>query len=278
MRGVDARVQFPDGKAPYDVSLAEATISFAGALAAGDDAAMGGMLDNSSRGILDSMLADGTWFDATDEIEAVRVVFMTQQPDGGDTADFSEFVLAIQKPGEAYTLGWSASNTDGGWVMSPISTVDLTLPRASDWDADSIGAYESERGWGSGGAPGGNPLGGAGFAEPNIPMALYVMQQMGEKLAGADLPAGMSLSDAFVQGLVMSGQATEDEAKKMLADGEAAVRRGEKPSTADAKMIIGSLLTTAQMAGMPWDEAQLLKVMADVVGISESEMREIYEG
>lgn len=279
MRGVDARVQFPDGKAPYDATLAEAAISFAGALASGDDGAMGGMLDTSGRGILDSMLADGTWFDATGEIEAVRVVCMTQQPDGADEADYGEFVLAIQEPGGAYTLGWSASNTDGGWVLSPISTVDLTLPRAADWDADSIGAYESERGWGGTGA---DPLGTdtlAGFGdEPNYAMLIYVMREMAPMLGGSSGASTSAMNDAFMQGLVGSGQVSQAEAEQMLIDGEAAVRRGEKLSTADAGIIVQSLLMTGPMMGLDLSEDTILKAMAGVLKISEAEMRKIYDG
>lgn len=276
MRGIDARVQFPAGKAPYDESLAGAVISFAAAFASGDDAALGGMLDLSSRGILDSMLADGTWFDSTDEIEAVRVVCMTQQPDGADEASYSEFVLAVQEPGGAFTLGWAASATDGGWVMSPISTVDLTLPRAADWDSDSIGAYGSDQGWSGTGAP--QSFANPSFDEPDIGMILYLMQEMTPVLAGTGGANSGAMNDAFMQGLVGSGQVSEDDAKQMIKEGEASVRSGGKPSSADVAMIVQSLTMAGPMAGMDWDEDTILDAMAGVLKISKAEMREIYDG
>lgn len=279
MIGVDARVQFPAGKAPYDRNLAEAVISFATALATGDDATLGGMLGLRSREILDSMLADGSWFDETDEIEAVRVVYLGQEPDGADDANFAEFVLAVQQPGKAYTLGWSADDTDGGWVMSPMDTVDLVLPRAADWDGESMGDYQSERGWGAGPA-------GAGMAEmpgQDASLVAYLASQTVMNLMSAggtpmDLDPAMVAQYASMANPAGAGGITPAQAMQMMEDGKRRAQAGERPGSAEVQALVQGLSMAAGAMGQSWDEAKILSAMAEVLGISESAMREIFEG
>jgi hypothetical protein len=92
--GADARVQFPQSKAPVDEDLAEAVILFAGALARGDESAFGTMLDPSARGVLDELLSSGDWEEATGRIEAVRVFWVRKgvpefRPPSGPLASIS---------------------------------------------------------------------------------------------------------------------------------------------------------------------------------------------
>jgi hypothetical protein len=74
--GADARVQFPQSRAPTDEDLAEAVIRFASALARGDESAFGSLLDPSARSVLDELLSSGDWEEATARIEAVRVFWV----------------------------------------------------------------------------------------------------------------------------------------------------------------------------------------------------------
>lgn len=276
MGGADARVQFPQEKAPYDRSLAEAVIAFAGSLASGDDAALSESLTLSGRGILDSMLADGTWFDATDKIEAVRVVYLGQQPDVDTDAFSAEFVLAVQEPGGAYTLGWSATETDGGWVMSPVPTADATLPRAADWDGSSMGAYASAAGW-SGAV--GETAGGALPTDDDSAVMVFVAAETVARLMGedgvGDLEPAMASQFAAMAG---GSQQDAEAAIALIAQGKSLVGEGRRVDTAQAQQLVNGLVSAAGMMGQSWGEDDILAAMAEAMGISEDEMREIYEG
>ena len=72
----DARLQFPPEVAPVQPELAEAVIEFGNALARGDDATVREKLDRPSQGVLDTLVSNEEWFDATEKIEAVRVVLL----------------------------------------------------------------------------------------------------------------------------------------------------------------------------------------------------------
>lgn len=126
----DPRVQFPQSAAPTDESLARAVAAFATALAKGDDAALGAMLDAPAKGVLAMQVRSGEWKSATAKIEAVRVVRLTQ---GGDSADIG---LAVQDPsaGGAYLTGWRAKQLEGAWVFTGLPVVAKSAPRAADLD------------------------------------------------------------------------------------------------------------------------------------------------
>lgn len=131
----DARVQFPQGSAPYSEDVARAVIMFADALAKGDADAMRRMLGPSGQNVLDRLLADGEWETATDKIEGVRVVAMSHSGPESPSADFG---LAIQEAGSAYALRWSATKSGGNWVFEPLPSTAQSLPRAADFDTQSL--------------------------------------------------------------------------------------------------------------------------------------------
>jgi hypothetical protein len=273
MQGVDKRVQFPGEKAPYDRGLAEAVASFAGALAAGDDGAFGGFLDLTTRGILDSMLADGSWFDATGRIEAVRVAYLGQNPDEDENADSAQFVLAVQEPGGAYTLGWAATKTGGGWVMAPLPTADLTLPRASDWDGEDFGAYAFAGGWGGGGPGGAIPTDDASAVMAFV-AADTISRLMGEGGIGGLDPQKLARYAA------MAGASGADTAAaaELVNRGKRLVGEGSRIGSTEARMLVQAMVTASGMLGQSWSEEQVLEAMAESLGISLEDTREIVDG
>ena len=82
----DSRVLFPEEVAPIDVDYARAIISFASSFAQGDEEALRGMLDLGGQQTLDALVETGAWYDATDSIEAVLVVYLTE-PIGDEGSD-----------------------------------------------------------------------------------------------------------------------------------------------------------------------------------------------
>ncbi len=83
----DSRVQFPKEVAPIDVEYARAIISFASSFAEGDEDSLRGMLDLGGQQTLDALVESGAWYDSTDAIEAVRVVYLTEpiEDDGSNS-------------------------------------------------------------------------------------------------------------------------------------------------------------------------------------------------
>ena len=73
---VDARFQFPAEQAPIDDNVAEAVIRFGDALARGDADALREKMDAGTKGVLDQLVNSEAWYDATQDIEAVRVVYL----------------------------------------------------------------------------------------------------------------------------------------------------------------------------------------------------------
>jgi hypothetical protein len=132
----DARVQFPESKAPADQSLATAAIRLADAFAKGDTSALRGMLTPEARGPLEALVAEGLWSEETKKLDQVRIVQVDPQYD----LDVSRgtIVLALQVPGGAYPLAWEARKRGGDWVFKNMPVEDRELPRASAFDSVSL--------------------------------------------------------------------------------------------------------------------------------------------
>jgi hypothetical protein len=132
----DGRVKFPEKNAPADAELAEAVIQFASDFAKGDAGAIQAKLSPQSRTILDTLMADGTWAEETKKIEQLRIVQLSplQETD----VDRATVVMAIQAPGGAYPLAWEARRSGSDWVFSSLTSENITLTRASDFDSRSV--------------------------------------------------------------------------------------------------------------------------------------------
>ena len=125
--GADARVQFPRKHAPTDESFARAVIALSDALARGDETKMRGVLTQPAQGVLDELIGNAAWYDATDAIEAVRVVELDE---GAHTV-----TLAVQDPGGAYVLRWRGQPFAGSYAFEGVTSPTAEFGRASDFDA-----------------------------------------------------------------------------------------------------------------------------------------------
>lgn len=132
----DARVQFPQGQSPADRSLAEAVIGLSSALARGDAAAMGQMLDPKAKRVLEELVASGEWASATKPIEAVRVVSLSGRSEDRPTR--AEVVLAVQVPGVAYLVAWDATRAGDRWTFSNKWVQGDRRARASEFDGVTV--------------------------------------------------------------------------------------------------------------------------------------------
>ena len=138
----DARVQFPQGRACADRSLAESVIRLASGFAKGDDSAVGAMLAPDARAVLEQLVSGGDWETATSRIEGVRVVRLNQDPEGG-SATSASLQLAIQEPGEAYVLAWAGVKDGKAWSFTASPAPEGVKARASDWDGGASAVVEA---------------------------------------------------------------------------------------------------------------------------------------
>ncbi|MGH7244128.1 MAG: hypothetical protein ACREJD_11995 [Phycisphaerales bacterium] len=127
----DKRVQFPQEKAPVDDEVAVSVINLASAIAKGDSKAMGGLLVNVGKDVLDQLLANGQWDDATAKIEAVRVVELSAP--GAKPQSFN-VTFAVQEPGVAYLVRFVGTLDNGKYAFTGSPGGRKTHPRANQFD------------------------------------------------------------------------------------------------------------------------------------------------
>ena len=120
-------------------------MTFAEAFLAGDDISVEAMLDEDARSTLDTLIGTGGWFEATEKIEAMRVVYLEQFPPQAENADEATIVYAVQEPALPICSGGDA-RADGGWVFSAHPTGDGERPTASAWDGLTLAGYENATG------------------------------------------------------------------------------------------------------------------------------------
>lgn len=138
---IDPRVSLAEDLEVYDYTLAKAGLAFASAFAKGADDfdALGELMTEPTRNTLDELVGAGSWFDVLGEIESVRVVEFTQQPNVSEEAFSGTIFLALQEPGVSYVLGFSATKgAEDRWVWSQAWSTPLERARASDWDDADI--------------------------------------------------------------------------------------------------------------------------------------------
>lgn len=132
----DRRVQFPREQAPISEAMAQGIIAFADALVRNNTAALRGMLDDAGRGVMSDLATTGDWDEGVGKIQSLRVVYL----EGARTNEerpYGEVTFAIQEPGEAYLLRWSATPGPGGYIFGPLEADSAVRPRASDFDGQS---------------------------------------------------------------------------------------------------------------------------------------------
>jgi len=126
---MDARVQFPQGKAPSSQDLAQAVANLASAIASGDHSSMQSLLDVADREVLKDLVGSGDWKSATSGIEAVRVCVLTESEDK-KTATVG---LGVQDKDGAFMLAWTA-DSPGSWRFRGMSILPMMADRVAMLD------------------------------------------------------------------------------------------------------------------------------------------------
>lgn len=131
---MDPRVQFPDTRLPSTQELAEAIASLANAIAKGDSAALGSLLDDADRTVLKDMDSAGEFKRGTSGIEAVRVSVLRES----DDKQSAEVGLGIQDKEGAYLLGWKGVLANGSWTFHAMAIAPTSAARVSMLDDEEM--------------------------------------------------------------------------------------------------------------------------------------------
>jgi hypothetical protein len=134
----DARVQYPQTRAPIDENLAKAIIGLCDGFAKGDSDKVKSLLAQAAQADLDSLVSSGDWEESTKRIEAVRVIYSSEMPGDSLPSSGGQIVLAFQEPDGSYIVGFNALNNNGTWVFDGMGTTPGKKARATEWDGLTI--------------------------------------------------------------------------------------------------------------------------------------------
>lgn len=126
---MDDRVEFPADRVPTDAALAQAIANLASALVTGDASEIEGVLDASGDAVLSDLQARGSWEEATNGIERVRITRVETRERG------AQLGVAVLDASGAYLLGWEALLVDGAWVFSGLAIETQSALTLAELDA-----------------------------------------------------------------------------------------------------------------------------------------------
>lgn len=121
-------VTFPETLIPSDEPLAQSIATLASALKTGDVQSMSTVLTKQSQSVLNSLVETGQWAKATQRIQQVRIVTVT------DASDAPQVGIGIQESGQAYLLAWEGSMNDGLWQFDGLAIEPRTVDSIDQLD------------------------------------------------------------------------------------------------------------------------------------------------
>lgn len=125
--------QFPAERIPVEESPARAIAALVSAFARGDDTTLRNMLDRADVAVLDELIESGSWRDATDATQTVRVC--TVETNNG----IVRVALGFEDDQGAYLLAFEGVEARGDWKFKSLAIASPPAARASDLDGTPIG-------------------------------------------------------------------------------------------------------------------------------------------
>ncbi len=263
----DARITFPQDVAPVDADLARSVVDFAGAFLSGDDSQVRSMLDLAGQSVLDRLLITGGWYDATDELEAVRVIEL-RESGGGQGGSVT---YALQTPGAAYTLAWTVSPGPGGGLVFSGDAADTEeRPRASDF-ADPN--YQATGGSASSSTPSIPSAGDMSSALASIdPILIYMTVELNSKIL-EDLGLPDTDKNLVFAGISQSMGLPAAQAETMYNQGKTNFNSGAKLAAPYVSGLIMSMTIITESQNLSIDRERIIELYAQLSGQSVDEVR-----
>lgn len=281
----DARLVFPQDVAPVDAGLARAVVNFAEAFLEGDDSAARSMLDLTGQAVLDRLLVTGGWYDATDELEAVHVVDLSEYGSGQG----GSVTYALQTPGSAYTLSWNVEPGPGGELaFSGADSSSEERPRASDFAGTSYQAPETDETEESEAAPSGPPQavniqemdnGLKVISDDAPPIMVYMVIEntanllsnaIEQEFTGAQLADLLQYSEDRAKGLAL---------RKKYQEGQALYDQGESVTVDQLKELVEiaksqcEMFRVASEGQLDISEDDMYQALSETVGINPTAIK-----
>jgi hypothetical protein len=182
----------------------------------------------------------------------VRVVMMSEVPGAERTQSSSATVqTAIQEPGRAYVLGWSATRNGDTWLFDGAPATTETKPRAVDFDGGVAMTGDAT------GAPGAGAS-ASGLSPEMAAFAYFAVEFQRKVSAAAGVP--------FVAPRQLDGLNT------LSDEGKRAVESGTLPGAIQ----FAGAIDGAKMMAPALSEDQLLGFAAEILKITPEQARELY--
>lgn len=270
----DARVQFPQSHAPIDESLARAVVSLAESVAKGDADAFGKLLDTSGRATLDSLTSSGDWDLHTKKIEAVRIVSLSQTPQGEKEAATCMLTLAVQEPGAAYAMGFAADKANGAWTFKGAESPGGTRARATDWDGTASSATASAM---PALPPGIDPAAAAAMAQAmgGVDEILIMGYAALDLVRRIETASGSTLNSAQKdQAMAAFGQLPPGALEELKTQARAKIDAGVQLSNEKIAMLVKSGDSIAAQLGNKVTHDQVVQFVSNILGIPDAKVRQ----
>jgi hypothetical protein len=284
---MDARVSLANDLRIYDRSLALAGLEFASAFAAGADDfdALGEQMTEPTRQTLDDLVGTGDWFEVMDQVEAVRIVEFTQDPDVSTATERGTLYLAIQEPGVAYVLGWDARKGAGDkWVWSQAWSTPNERTRASDWDdasSDDLTVVVDADSGDSAASTSRKLAQAASSSDKAVYVAIELTIRFQNKMGAVELP----MDQLFTRVGPTLG-ISPDEARSQYDSGKQAIEDADSIEDKIDPLVLRAIIDGAKMqmglampAGIGEDlnEDSLFELLAEILDETPAKVREAYD-
>lgn len=226
------------------------------------------MLDLPGQSVLDRLLITGGWYDATGELEAVRVLELREAGAGQG----GSVTYALQTPGAAYTLAWTVNpGPDGGLFFSGEDSDKEERPRASDFaDPDYEAAGGSEPTSTAAGIP--NPGDMSSALSSVDPMLIYLAVELNTKIQ-QDLSIPVSDKSLVMAGISQSMGISAEQAQTMYDQGKSKADAGSKLAAPYVAGLILSMTTITEAQGLAIDRDRIIELYAELSGQSVEDVR-----
>ncbi|TVQ63974.1 MAG: hypothetical protein EA378_00330 [Phycisphaerales bacterium] len=228
-----------------------------------DDATFREVLTRPAQGVLDELIATGAWYEATEAIEAVRVVRLSESA--------RTVSLAVQEPDSSYVLNWRATRTGGRYAFEGQPGPTAERPRASDWAGteplrpDDATAFASR-------TVGGEVEADLADAAPdtlsvfplNNAVQVFAVIEL-NKAIQRHLDAPEAVDQVMFTVLATASDRTPDRIEAQYEEGQNALRGGSRMPESDRDAVIDAFLNFTRAQNLDVSREDIQRLLTEVL-------------
>lgn len=190
-------------------------------------------------------------------------------------------LLAYQTPAGAQVMGWTGARAGDGWVFNQARTVGTTYANVSEFDALGMLAFgttddEGRPGTRANAAPN-SATGGGSFLNDSPmnsrPILVYGAITVITEIVGFAVDGGSEAEKIILGPMASRYSVTVAQISARIAEGKAAVDRGERLTATEAKDLFDGTKEGAKAFGKSMTDDEVLAVIARVLKMSVEEFK-----